>query len=137
MIKCFVLLALMSLSSCSQLYHYQLGDIDQSQGGLRAFSVQVNQLGIDVSHAAKLGAELVKGEQRQRLKQVEFLVALTNMGPRTGQPVYDDNYADKIMDYVMGQCPSGKVTGISSYREALSSRVISGEIVSIRGYCIE
>ena len=65
------------------------------------------------------------------------MLALVNMGPRTGNPVYADDYAHKILDYVYAECPSGKLTGLTSVREAKAFGAVSGEIVRISGYCIQ
>lgn len=124
------------LTACARLDHVQIGEIDQSQGSLTPFNVQVSEFGFEAAAAAEIGRVATKGQASQQFQQIRDILALMNMGPRTGNPVYDDEYANKIMSYIYAECPSGKLTGLASVREAKSFGPVSGEIVRISGYCI-
>ncbi|MCW8328556.1 hypothetical protein MD588_07020 [Photobacterium sp. SDRW27] len=125
------------LAGCSQLHHVQIGEIDQSQGSLSPFSIQVNELGFDAAQTAGIASDVIKNESHSEdLELVSLIIAISNTGPVTGNSVYNDAYADKILDDVTRACPSKKITGLTSVREATTVGPVSGEVVRIDGYCI-
>ncbi|MFT6114208.1 MAG: hypothetical protein ACJA10_001149 [Oleispira sp.] len=125
------------LTACARLDHVQIGEIDQSQGSLIPFNVQVSQFGFEAAAAAEIGRVASNGQTSQNFQQIRNVLALINMGPRTGNPVFDDEYGNKVMEYIYAECPTGKLTGLTSVREAKSLGPVSGEIVRISGYCIQ
>ncbi|KGJ93969.1 hypothetical protein [Colwellia psychrerythraea] len=125
------------IGGCSQLHHVHIGEIDQSQGTLTPFAIQVNELGFDAAKAAEIGSEVAKSASTSEdLELVAFILAISNFGPTTGNPVYDDAYADQVLSEVIKACPSKKITGLTSVREATNVGPVSGEVVRIKGYCI-
>lgn len=125
------------LTGCSQMHHVQIGEIDQSQGSLTPFSIRVNELGFDAAKTAGIAAELATNQSTSEdLEVVQLILAISNAGPKTGNPVYNEAYADQILSNVIKACPSKKMTGLTSVREAVDAGPLSGEIVRIDGYCI-
>jgi len=124
------------LAGCARLDHVQIGEIDQTQGQLKAFSIQVSEIGFDAAATAEIGRQATRGQASEQLQTIRDILALMNMGPRTGNPVYDDTYANKLVEYVYAECPTGKMTGLKSIREAKGFGPVTGEIVRIDGYCI-
>jgi len=135
--KYFAIAAVGLLTACARLDHVQIGEIDQSQGSLTPFTVQVSEFGFEAAAAAEIGRIATKGPSSQQFQKIRNILALMNMGPRTGNPVYDDEYANKLMEYIYAECPTGKLTGLTSVREAKGFGPVSGEIVRISGYCIQ
>jgi hypothetical protein len=130
-------LSFLFLGGCSQLHHVHIGEIDQSQGSLSPFSIKVNELGFDVAKTVEIGAEVAKSASTSEdLELVAFILAISNFGPKTGNPVYNDAYAEQVMSEVIKACPSKKITGLRSIREATNVGPVSGEVVRIDGYCI-
>ena len=128
---------LLLLGACARLDYVQIGDIDQSKGKLSPISVKVSENGVEMAVIAGVAAELASSSKNsQHLKEIRDLLALMNMGPRTGNPVFNDTYAENILDALYQQCASGKITGIRNIREATSYGPISGEIVRIDADCI-
>lgn len=128
---------LLLLGACARLDYVQIGDIDQSKGKLSPVSVKVSENGVEMAVIAGVAAELASSSKTsQQLREIRDLLALMNMGPRTGNPVFDDTYAENILDALYQQCASGKITGIRNIREATSYGPISGEIVRIDADCI-
>ena len=132
----FAIAAVGLLAACARLDHVQIGEIDQTQGTLIPFTVQVSEFGFEAAAAAELGRAVSKGRTAEQFQQLRDILALMNMGPRTGNPVYDEEYADKVLDYIYAECPTGKITGLTSVREAKSFGAVSGEIVRLSGFCI-
>jgi len=132
----FAIAAVGLLTACVRLDHVQIGDIDQTQGNLTPFTVQISEFGIEAAAAAEVGRIATKGQASQQFQEIRDILTLMNMGPRTGNPVYDDSYAEKVMEYMYAECPSGQVTGLTSVREAKGFGPVSGEIIRISGYCI-
>jgi len=130
-------LSFLLLAGCSQLHHVQIGEIDQSQGSLTPFSIRVNELGFNAAETAEIASEVIKSESSSEgLEFVSLILAISNTGPTTGNPVYNDTYANEVLNKVTKACPSKKITGLTSVREAITAGPVSGEVVRIDGYCI-
>ena len=129
-------IALLS-SGCASMYNEQISDIDSTRGRLQPFEVQASSTGVSVRDgAAIMKAGAPNKAARKQVSAVETIIALTQMGPKTGEPTFDDDWADGLVSEVLARCPSGHITGLSARREAMKYPVISGEIVTIKGYCI-
>jgi len=128
---------LFTLTACARLDHVQISDIDQSQGSLKPISVKVSEFAIELAVIADISSRLSTNRSTQNsLKEIRDILALINMGPRTGNPVFNDNYAENVLEQLYVQCPSGKITGLRSTREATSYGAVSGEIVRLNAFCI-
>jgi len=130
------LLVLALTAGCARLDHVQIGSIDQSQGELVPVSVRLSETGFDATAAAGIGRIASRGKTAENFKQLRDILALINMGPRTGNPVFDDAYAQRLQEYLLVECPSGRLTGIRAIREAKTAGPVSGEIVGVDAYCI-
>lgn len=133
-----------ALTSCASLYHVQVSDVENMDRG-RVIDVKVSETAFDFKSMGQTGINAAqrnayrrgdRGDQ-DKLAGLEILWALTNYGPRTGLPVFTERYSDHVLDELIGRCPTGKITGITSIREAREYPYISGEIVNIRAYCID
>lgn len=135
--KC--ILTTMMLSSCAWLHHVQVGDIDNSSGySLRPFELKVSESGVNFEEAGKV-AKALNGSKagRKDIDNAVGFIQLFQQGPRTGNPVFNETYAQNIVNDLFRECPSGKITGVVSIREMRKYPVISGEIVKIKGYCMQ
>lgn len=117
--------------------HIQIGDIDQSQGKLKPISVKVSENTVNVDTAlAVTDAVLTNSSGSDEVEALRAIWALMNMGPRTGNPVFNDSYAQNVLNQLQAQCQSGRITAIRSIREANDYAIASGEIVRIDADCI-
>lgn len=132
-----VLLALVIGSSgCARLDRVQIGDIDQSRGELVEVEVQLSELGLNMAGIAETGRIATQGQASQDFKELRDILALINMGPKTGNPVFNDTYAQRLQEYLLVKCPSGRLTSIRSVREAKGLGPVTGEIVGVKADCI-
>ena len=123
------------MTGCAVLHSVQLGEIDSSvvlEG--RRFEIKVNELGFDVEQVLAV-AEAIATQSDGSDSILADIYALSNMGPRTGTPVYNPEYSDGIIDSLRKECPSGQISGLMSIRESIDFDVISGEFVKLVGYC--
>lgn len=119
------------------MHHVQIADIDSTRGELQAFEVKVNATGVSVSDGAAVAkAMTTDAHTRKNVDTAEAILAMTQMGPKTGDPTFSDDWADAAAEKVLARCPTGRVTGLTARRETMDYPVISGEIVTIKGYCI-
>lgn len=99
--------------------------------------VKVSETGVDVRGANAIAqASAMKQSNKNTAGDVAAIIQMFQMGPRTGNPVYSDKYAEKMIYQLHTQCPSGKITGVQSIRETRAYPVISGEIVKVTGFCL-
>jgi hypothetical protein len=137
-IRTVVLIYLLLLTSgCAILHRAQISDIQYKKGYDRVpFEVKVSEVGFDVKGAGDLAGSLIQGQGGENAQSLGEIMAYFQMGPVTGIPVYNRNYADKILELIYKRCPSGNYTGLTSIRETNAYPVVSGEIVKIKGYCL-
>ena len=129
--------AFVFLSSCAIMHQTQVGEVDSAAvlKGKR-FEVLVSQTGFSVEEAGAIAAS-TQSQTGDALANLALIISLFQMGPRTGNPVYNDAYAKKVFDLVRKECPSGRISGLMSVRETNKYPVVSGEIVKIAGYCAQ
>lgn len=124
------------MTGCAVLHSVQLGEIDSNvvlEG--RRFEIKVNERGFDVEGMLAVAEAIATQPKDSESSVLADIYALSNMGPRTGLPIYNDEYSDGIIDRLRNECPSGQISGLMSIRESAEYAVISGEIVKIVGYC--
>jgi hypothetical protein len=127
----------LGLWGCANAHHIQISDIDSTRGRLEPFELRLNATGVSVSDGAAVGKALSDSRAtRQKIDELETIIALTQMGPKTGDPTFSDDWADEAAHKLLARCPSGRITGLTTLRETMDYPVISGEIVTIKGYCI-
>lgn len=127
------------LNGCAMLWHVQVGEVDSRTPNHAAwvpFEVMVSETGVSVEEAGKV-AKAIGGRGGQDANQVAQFIQMFQIGPRTGNPVYTERYAEKLIYLLHEKCPSGRVTGLVSVREMRKYPVISGEIVKVTGYCLK
>lgn len=125
------------LSGCAILHHAQVGMVDNRAGTTAVpFEIMVSETGVSLEQAGKI-AKATNSRAGDNAKAVSDIIGLFQIGPRTGNPVYNEHYAEKLIDEIHAKCPSGKITGLMSIREMREYPVISGEIVKITGYCLK
>ena len=128
------LVLIMFLSSCAYVYQVQVGDIDDRESFESSpFEIKVSEKGFNLEEAGEI-AEALGNDSG---KKVGDLLGMFQMGPRTGNPVYNERYAEDLLFLIKQKCPNGRVSGLTITREQ-SERypVISGEIVKVTGHCL-
>ena len=117
-------------------HHVQVGDIErQKDQTLTPFDIKLSETGVNLKEAGKLISAV--GNDGGQAKKIANIISMFQMGPRTGNHVFNDKYADVFPELILTKCPSGKVTGLMMIRETNKYPVVSGEIVRVTGYCIE
>ncbi len=130
---------LLVVAGCAQLHHIQIGDIDnRNPRKMKKIDVKVSETGVNLEEAARI-IDAAGGDYSDDgpASQIAAIIGLFQMGPTTGNKVYNDTYARLIKEVLETQCKNGRLTGLASIREARKYPVISGEIVKITGYCIK
>jgi len=124
-------------SGCTVLYSVQLGEINGTakQSGAEYFEIIVSEVGVNLDEAASVAKSIASTAGKKEIEEAKNIMGMFQMGPRTGNPVYSDDYADAIFGRLKERCPSGKISNLVSIREAARYPVVSGEIVKITGYC--
>lgn len=134
---CLCVAAIVGLSGCAVLHHVQVGEFDNRAPG-RAFEIKVSETGVDLNEARQIQQSLFKdSREANAIGDAAAIIALFQMGPVTGNPVYTSKYAENILRAIREECPSGKITGLMSVRETRKYPVVSGEIVKVNGICLD
>ena len=127
------LVLIMFLSSCAYVYQVQVGDIDDYEFFESSpFEIKVNETGFNLEE----GGEIAEALGSDSGKEVGDLMGMFQMGPRTGNPVYNERYAEDLLFLIKQKFPNGRVSGLTSIREQRRYPVISGEIVKVTGHCL-
>ncbi len=131
------ILCLLWLVSCAQLHHVQLSDIsDRGRENSKTLDLKVSETGVNLQEAADIAKAFTRNEKaREQMQQVQDVIAMFQMGPRTGNPVYTENYWRALTPMIEKECPSGRVSNVMSIRETRKYPVVSGEIVRIQATC--
>ena len=133
----FTLLFFIAFSGCAVLHHVQLGQIDNRAGTVAVpFEILMSETGVSVEEAGQIARATSTGAG-DAAAGIAGVIALFQMGPRTGLPVYNERYAEKLVYQIHEKCPSGRVTGLMSIREMRKYPVVSGEIVKLTGFCLK
>lgn len=128
-----VIIGISSLSGCAILYRTQVGTLDLRDNNevLVPFEVLLSEMGVSTEDVK----DISRASRSKEAENIANIIALFQIGPRTGNPVYNERYAEKLIYEIHQKCPTGKVTGLISIREMRKYPVISGEIVKLTGYC--
>jgi len=135
----FLLLLSMAcaFSACAVLHHVQVGHIDnQNKSAAIPFEILMSEMGVSAEEVGKL-SRASNSRGGDDVAGLAGLVALFQVGPRTGKPIYNPRYAEKLVYEIHQKCPTGRVTGLVSVREMRDYPAISGEIVKVTGYCLK
>lgn len=125
------------ISGCAFLHHVQVGQVDNRAGMAQIpFEVLVSETGVSAEEIGDI-ARSTRSKGGDDAGRAADTLALFQMGPRTGNPVYSENYARKLIYQIHEKCPSGNITGLVSIREMRKYPAISGEIVKVTGYCLK
>ena len=132
-----LLLGALGAVGCAHLHQEQVSDIDSSQGTLQPFDIKVSGTGFSVSDGAEVASMMTNDQHtKDNIKTMRDIVEMTQMGPKTGDPTFNDDWADAVALKLLQRCPTGRITGLNVRRETMDYPVISGEIVTVKGYCI-
>ncbi len=124
-------------SGCAVLHHVQVGQVDNRDGVAQIpFEILISEVGVNTEQIGDI-ARSTKSRGGDQAARVADMVALFQLGPRTGNPVYNEKYAQKLIYEIHQKCPSGRISGLMSIREMREYPVISGEIVKVTGYCLK
>lgn len=100
------------------------------------FEIIVSETGVNLQEATDAAKLFTSNKSTSDgLQQINDILGLFQMGPRTGNMVFSEKYADSLMRAIRLKCPSGQLSGMTSIRETAKYPVVSGEIIRITGYC--
>ena len=124
-----------SLGSCTELHHAQIGEIDTRPGYFRErFEIKVSESGVDIKQSDR-GARKIYSRPRDSSNDIMRILGYLQMGPRTGAPVFSSTYARDSYALLRKACSRGWPTNLVIVRESRSDPVIGGEIIHILGEC--
>jgi len=133
----FSLLAV-TLSGCAVLHRAQYGDVDATHKKAKKISVKVSENTINIGELSSVaGAIGKKSKGVGKLGEAfDWYETLFQFGPRTGTPVFTENYARGVPAQLAEKCPKGRLVNIVSLRESREYPVVKGEIVRVDADCI-
>ena len=74
-------------------------------------------------------------QDRDAVGLITAIIELTQQGPRTGEPVVNPRFADRLYREILERCASADVSGLMTVRETADYPGLTGEIVKVVGYC--
>ena len=131
---------------CATAYQHQVNNIDSEIAikGSR-FEIILSERNVNISES-ELGDPLNKKMVKDKLKRdkvslLRFIGAHFSLAPVDANPIFIEDYADKLAEMILRKCPNGNVTGLTSTRERATydkgteDSKVSGAIVKVTGYC--
>lgn len=135
--KTLLVLSSLLLANCAILHHVQVGTVDNRSSKVAIpFEILMSETGINTEEIGKI-ARSTHSRSGDQVGDAAALISLFQIGPRTGNPIYNPGYAERLVYEIHQRCPSGQVTGLMSIREMRKYPVVSGEIVKVTGYCLK
>jgi hypothetical protein len=132
----FVVLIL--LSSCAFVHRHYVGDINSHAvlNGTR-FELLFSKNGIDASEGARyVSVFSTNNKTSASADQWADIIALFQMGPRTGNPMFGSRMTRTIHKKLSTVCNNQPISGLTILRETNKYPVVSGEIIKVSGYCV-
>jgi hypothetical protein len=134
-----VLSLLIPGSGCVFLHSAQMGDVDSKvvlEG--ERFEIRISEQGFNLQEGAMLVEAFADAAGKAKgIRDAANIIKLFQTGPKTGNPVFSDDYTDDLIHQLKLKCPSGRISGLTSVRETAKYPVVSGEVVRLIGYCLE
>jgi hypothetical protein len=131
------LLVLFFLASCAFVHKHQIQDVDSRILKGKRFEFVLSQTGVEVTEGVRLVGILSGNKNTNKSAQsIANIIALFQMGPRTGRPVYSLDFTNKLTQKLLKVCPGKELSGLTFLREMNTYPVVSGEIIKVAGYCI-
>ncbi len=138
--RILILLPFILMFGCMQLHNVQYEDIDTTRNG-KKFEIVITETGFSSDEAADVAQGSYKmanmGQESDEIEMIRLFLEMSQFGPKTGDPVFDDRFADNIEKEILKKCPSGNVINLAFIRETKDSPIVSGEMVRIKGECIQ
>jgi hypothetical protein len=135
-----LVLSLAMLSSgCVFLHSVQVSEVDSKVvlDGER-FEIRISEQGFNLKEGTILVEAFANAAgDAKGIREAAEIIQLFQMGPKTGNPVFRDDYTDDLIHQLKLKCPSGRISGLSSIRETAKYPVVSGEVVRLIGYCLQ
>ena len=128
----------LATSGCAVLQHVEISEIDQSAGAGSKFEVKASETGVNLQEGAGIAKAVSSSSHTDKAADtVNTVWQLITFGPKTGNVVLSDTYADDTYARMNGLCAPARLAGVITIRETNKYPVISGEIVRVIGYCRE
>ncbi|MCS6839086.1 MAG: hypothetical protein NZ480_09645 [Bdellovibrionaceae bacterium] len=122
------------IQGCAVLHRVQYGEFDQPNNYVtKPFEIRLNQFGFD---AARTKQTLDTFREKDEASGLLGLIALFQVGPRTGNPIYEEKWGHNILEVLHEKCPSGRFSGLMAARENREFQGVSGEMLTIKGFCL-
>jgi len=125
-------------AGCAQLHHIQLSDISNrtQTKSAKVIDIKVSETGVNIQEIAGIAKAFSNRQGSAQIQKAQDIIGLFQMGPRTGIPVFVENYWQGIPKMIETECPSGQVSNVISMRETRKYPVVSGEIALVKAICI-
>ena len=132
-----LLLVALAAMGCARVHHVQIGSIDNT---LRGFPIEVviNDVGIDAAKVVRQIESIQQIGKKKKNNTVSNIVNLFQTGPKTGAPIYDEHWGEKLLLELHQKCPSAQLKNVHSQRLSTDygDTGVTKEIVVVKAICI-
>ena len=94
-----------------------------------------SKTGVDLVEGARYVSLLGNKKFEKQGNQFADILALFQMGPRTGNPLFGSAMTNDLHTKLLNICENQNLTSITMLRETNKYPVVSGEIIKVTGYC--
>ena len=140
MSKILKILILFTSFGCAFVHRHQVQNIDSRilGEGAEKFEFMMSETGVELAEGVKLASLFAKDSAtRNAGDKFAGIIALLQMGPRTGNPIYSLEFTKGMTKKIFKTCPGGEISSLTFLREMNKYPVVSGEIIKVTGYCLK
>ena len=130
----------LAFGGCVRVHHIQVASFDSTAQGFPV-EVVIDSLGVDVAKIAK-NIEKVNqliSRKKKPNNNVSNTIAMFQLGPKTGAPIYDKTWGEQLLNQLLEKCPSARLENI--YTQRLSTDYgdagVTREVNVVKATCLE
>ena len=130
----------LALCGCIRVHHVQVASVNSTAQGF-PIEVLIESVGVD---AAKVVRKIEKVHQvmsgsKKPNNNISNIIALFQTGPKTGAPVYEENWGEQLLTQLLDKCPSARLDNVFTQRLATDygDTGITREIVLVKAICLD
>lgn len=135
-----ILVTTFALFGCVRVHHVQVASIDTTVQGY-PIEILIDNTGVNVAKVVKNLEKInrVMSGKKKKNNKLSNTIGMFQTGPKTGAPIYEKTWGEKLLTKLLTKCPSKRLENI--YTQRLTTDYgdtgITREIVLVKATCLK